>query len=190
MGFEDTSCSKGSLVAPENCDVTKHYPRILLASSCKLVMDAGRLEGHPLEQSGNHTVQNRNRFLVVMLRAMGLLDLFALLAVIAPRTWISASHQWLGMGDFPNEPIAGYLARSTSIWYAAYGLLLWFVSTDVGRYSPLIRCLAWMMIAQGIVIIGVDVAEKMPTWWTALEGPCSAGLGIGLLMLHRWTFER
>lgn len=123
-----------------------------------------------------------------MLRTTGSIDLLAVVAVVAPRKWIADSHQMLGMDEFPSEPIAGYLARSTSIWYAAFGLLLWFVSFDVERYSPLISCLAWMMIGQGIVILGIDLAEGMPGWWTLLEGPCSAVLGVGLLLLlKRWS---
>ena len=127
----------------------------------------------------------RKQFLAGMLRVTGGLDLLAFTAVIAPRSWIENSHRMLGMGDFPSQPIAGYLARSISIWYAAFGLLLWFVSFDVGKYSVLITCLAGMMIGQGLMILSVDLAEGMPGWWTLLEGPCSAGLGFGILGLQR-----
>jgi hypothetical protein len=130
-------------------------------------------------------MSDRNQFLVWMLRVMGGFDLLAFVAAIAPRSWISQSHQMLGMGDFPIEPIAGYLARSTSIWYATYGMFLWFVSFDVEKYSLLITCLAWIMIGQGLMILSVDLAEGMPGWWTALEGPCSSGLGLGVLVLQR-----
>ena len=120
-----------------------------------------------------------------LLRAIGLLDLFALLAVIAPRSWIDECHQLLGMGRFPIEPITGYLARSTSFWYASYGILLWFVSSDVEKHSQLITCLAWIMLAQGFVIVGIDIGEGMPNWWTVIEGPCCVGLGASLLMAQR-----
>jgi hypothetical protein len=122
-----------------------------------------------------------------MLRAIGLLDLVAIIAVFSPRTWFVHSHHMLGMGDFPHEPIAGYLARCTSIWYASYGLLLWFVSFDVAKYSQLIRILAWAMFVQGFIVMGIDIAEGMPRWWIALEGPCCSGLGAGLLLLQRRT---
>ena len=113
--------------------------------------------------------------------------MLALLAVVAPKHWIATSHELLKLGDFPTEPIAGYLARSISIWYAAYGLLLWFVSYDVDKFAQLITCLAWMMIIQGLFVIGIDTAEGMPGWWTAVEGPCSSGLGVGILVLQRWA---
>ena len=127
-------------------------------------------------------VSNNHRFLLGLLRAIALLDLFALLAVIAPRSWIDVCHQMLGLGRFPIEPIAGYLARSTSFWYASYGMLLWFVSFDVEKNSQLITFLAWSMVAQGFVVVGVDLAEGMPNWWTVLEGPCCIGLGVSVLM--------
>ena len=130
-------------------------------------------------------MSNNRRFLVGLLRAIGLLDMFALLAVIAPRSWIDDSHQLLGMGRFPVEPIAGYLARSTSFWYASYGILLWFVSCDVEKNSQLITCLAWVMVTQGLVVIGIDTAEGMPGWWTTVEGPCCIGLGASLLLVQR-----
>ena len=128
---------------------------------------------------------NSSRWLIRMLRVIGLLDLIAVVAVVSPRSWIVASHQALGMGPFPSEPIAGYLARCTSIWYASYGLLLWFISCDVRRYSPLITFLACAMLVQGFVIIAIDINEEMPSWWTWLEGPCCSGLGACLLALQR-----
>jgi hypothetical protein len=70
------------------------------------------------------------------------------------------------------------------VWYASYGLLLWFISCDVERYARLIAFLACAMVGQGIVIIGIDVAEGMPDWWTALEGPCCSGMGVLLLTLR------
>ena len=128
---------------------------------------------------------SRRRFLAGLLRAIGLLDMFALLAIIAPRSWIDQTHQLLGLGHFPVEPIAGYLARSTSFWYASYGFLLWFVASDVEKNSPLITCLAWMMVVQGFVVIGIDITEGIPGWWTLLEGPSCIGLGISLLVVQK-----
>ena len=138
-----------------------------------------------MDQSDASIEHHRSRWLVVMLRLIGVLDMIALLAVMAPRDWIAASHQWLGLGDFPEQPIAGYLARCTSIWYASYGLLLWFVSFDIQKYSLLITCLACAMFVQGFIVVGIDLAEGMPFWWITLEGPCCSALGAILLALQR-----
>lgn len=119
-----------------------------------------------------------------MLRTIGTLDLIALTAVFSSRNWIASSHEMLGMGLFPDAAIAGYLARCTSIWYASYGLLLWFVSCDTEKYSQLITGLACVMFVQGFAVTGIDTVEGMPGWWIALEGPCCSGLGAGLLLLQ------
>lgn len=121
---------------------------------------------------------------MVLLRLLALLDFCALAAVVAPRAWIAASHEWLGLGAFPGEPLVEYLARCTSVWYASYGLLLWFISHDVERYGRLIRFLSCVLIVQGIVIVGIDLAAGMPGWWTAFEGPCCSGLGAVLMVLQ------
>ena len=134
----------------------------------------------------NTVKPSRSKWLILLLRCIGTVDAIALIAVLAPRDAISYIHQMLGMGDFPAEPIAGYLARCTSIWYASYGLLLWFVSFDVAKYSALITFIACAMLVQGLFVIGIDVAEQMPGWWIALEGPCCSGLGAIILYLQ-WT---
>jgi len=37
--------------------------------------------------------------------------------------------------------------------------------------------MACEMIAQGIVIVGIDLDEGMPGWWIAVESPCGSGFG-------------
>lgn len=130
-------------------------------------------------------MSNRGRVLIGMLRAIGLLDMVAVLAVVSPRAWIGRIHLSLGMGALPAEPIVGYLARCTSIWYVTYGLLLWVISFDIERYAFLITCVAVTMFVQGLIMVGIDLAEGMPWWWVALEGPCCSGLGAMLLILNR-----
>lgn len=138
---------------------------------------------------GSGIVPSRSRWLIWMLRGIGLLDLMALIAVFSPHSWIVYSHHLLGMGEFPSEPIAEYLARCTSICYATYGLLLWFVSCDIQKYSLLITCLAWTMFAQGFIVVGIDIAVGMPGWWITLEGPCCSGLAVTVLLLQRATLR-
>lgn len=130
-------------------------------------------------------MSRRGQLLCWLLRTIGLLDLIALLAVFSPKDWMARCHAWLGLGPFPVEPIAGYLARCTSVWYASYGLLLWFVSCDVQKYSTLITCMACSMLIQGAIVMGIDIAEGMPGWWIAAEGPCCSTLGACLLLLQR-----
>ena len=44
-----------------------------------------------------------------------------------------AMHADLGLGRLPDAPIVGYLARSTSAFYAIEGGLFWVVSIDLVR---------------------------------------------------------
>lgn len=95
------------------------------------------------------------------------------------------SHGHLGIGDFPSETIAHYLARSSSLMYAVHGVLLIFVSLDVDRYLPIILLLAWMAIVQGMLLIVIDFVTGMPWWWTCGEGPLLWSWGIVTLILTR-----
>jgi hypothetical protein len=58
-----------------------------------------------------------------------------------------------------------------------------FMSFDVVRYRPLIAFLATAALVHGGVMLGIDLAEGMPAWWTALEGPAFAATGAVALTL-------
>ncbi len=123
--------------------------------------------------------------LVRLLRGLGAVNFAAAVAVIAPRSWLAGCHELLGLGPFPAAPIAGYLARTTSLWFASFGILLWFVSRDTPRYSQLIAFLGWAMAIQGVVVFAIDCSEGLPIWWIAIEGPTCLLLGISLLAFQK-----
>jgi hypothetical protein len=128
-------------------------------------------------------VTQRLTALVALLRILGLINFAAVVAVVAPSRWIVWCQELLGMGSFPTAPIAGYLARSTSLWFASFGVFLWFVSRDVMRYRSLIAFLGWAMVVQGLFMLGIDCAERMPGWWIVMEGPTCLLLGAAILRL-------
>ncbi len=109
--------------------------------------------------------------LTVILRLVGVLDMMAALAVPLPESVMSTAHQALGMGELPEAPLVGYLARTASGLYAMNGAVLLFVSRDVRRYAELIRYMASIAFAFGALTLGVDILEGMPLWWTIIEGP-------------------
>jgi hypothetical protein len=123
--------------------------------------------------------------LVVVLRALGLLDLCALGAVVLPARWMAAGHAGAGLGPLPPRPLVGYLARSASALYALHGALVLFLSFDVRRYGPVITFLAAAALFHGAVMLGIDLAEGMPFWWTALEGAAFAAGGV-VVLLAQW----
>lgn len=100
-----------------------------------------------------------------------------------PDRWITGIHQWLGLGEFPDRPIAFYLARSTSAMYALHGALFICMSSDVQRYRPLIRLLACCMMVMGGGLIATDVCSGLPVWWILIEGPFAVVFGALLLFL-------
>ena len=56
----------------------------------------------------------RQTLLRVLLRLGGCLLLTAFVAVLLPVSWMAATHEWLGLGEFPRAPVVDYLARSVA----------------------------------------------------------------------------
>jgi hypothetical protein len=46
----------------------------------------------------------------------------------------------------------------------------------------LIRFFASMAVALGLVMLGIDLGEGMPTWWTCVEGPSFGATGALVLI--------
>lgn len=126
---------------------------------------------------------NQERLFKLFLRVLGSVALLALVAVVMPYSWMNAIHKWLGMGKLPSEPIVGYLARSTSAFYALLGALLWVVSFDLVRHRLILRFLGVAIIVFGGILLIVDFVEGMPLWWRFWEGPINMAFGTIILIL-------
>ncbi len=123
------------------------------------------------------------RVLVILLRLSAAMLLVAVVPAVMPWEWMAAIHRWLGLGELPQTPVVGYLARSLSAMYALHGALLLCVSLDVRRYRPIVRFLAAMNIAFGSGLIVLDSAVGLPRWWILGEGPPLIGFGCLLWWL-------
>jgi hypothetical protein len=121
--------------------------------------------------------------LVVILRASGVMLLTALVPAVMPFAWMQDIHGLLGMGELPESPITGYLTRSLSALYALHGALIFFVSLDVRRYLPVVKCLAVLSVIFGAGMLVLDVSVGMPLPWVLGEGPSIIILGGVLLWL-------
>lgn len=130
-------------------------------------------------------VHSMERTLTWLLRLFGISSLFALIFVVAPHGWMRVIHASFELGVMPDSPIVWYLARSTSAFYAIVGGLFLLVSFDIERYRPVLVYLAWSVTLLGSVLLVVDVAEGMPTYWIVSEGPFVILYGIVLLYLIR-----
>ncbi len=123
--------------------------------------------------------------LKLILRLMGSSSLLALIFVAAPRAWMDSIHSALGMGALPDAPVVGYLARSTSAFYALLGGLFWVISFDLARYREILIYLGAAITVLGVVLLAVDWAEGMPAFWTVWEGPFVVGFGLVISLLSR-----
>ena len=132
----------------------------------------------------------QERLLKLVLRIIGSAALLALFAVIMPYSWMNAIHKWLGMGELPSEPIVGYLAHSTSAFYALLGGLMWVVSFDLHRYRPVLIYIGAAIIFFGVSLFAVDLLEGMPLWWSLGEGPFNVIFGVVIFTLARRLGEK
>jgi hypothetical protein len=121
----------------------------------------------------------------LFLRVIGSAALLAVGAVVMPYSWMDAVHQWLGMGRLPSEPIVGYLARSTSGFYALFGGLMWVVSWDLQRHRLVLCYLGAATIVFGLALFAVDIFEGMPLYWSFGEGPVNTAFGVYILVSSR-----
>jgi hypothetical protein len=123
------------------------------------------------------------KVLVVLLRVSGVILLTALIPAVMPFAWMDLIHRQLGMGTLPDVPIVGYLTRSLSALYALHGVLVFYVSLDVRRYLPVVKCLGAVGVVFGAGMLVLDVSVGMPLPWVLGEGPLVVVLGGVLLWL-------
>lgn len=123
------------------------------------------------------------KVLVMLMRLAGVLLLTALIPAVMPFAWMKDIHRALGMGELPEGPIMGYLTRSLSAMYAMHGALVFFVSLDIRRYLPVVKCLAVLGIIFGSGMLVLDIVVGMPPRWIAGEGPFIIVLGGVMLWL-------
>ena len=128
---------------------------------------------------------NHERFLKVFLRIIGTVALTALGAVAMPYSWMDAIHRWLGLGTLPADPIVGYLARSTSAFYALLGGLMWVISLDLHRHRLVLCYLGAAIVLFGAALLVVDIVEGLPLHWILFEGPLNTAFGIYILVVSR-----
>ena len=102
--------------------------------------------------------------LKLLLRMLGGICVLALIPLFAPRSWLDGGHQFLGLGKFPAEPIAEYLARSVSAMCAFYGGLLFLLARDIGRYVNVIKYQAVAIMALSVIGIFAGVRAGVPAY--------------------------
>lgn len=110
--------------------------------------------------------------LVIVLRGMAALLLAAVVPAVMPFAWMAAVHDRIGLvPELPDTPLVNYLTRSLSLIYAMHGAILWFVSLEVRRWLPVVKCLAVLGGVFGASMFALDYLVRMPPWWVVGEGP-------------------
>lgn len=109
--------------------------------------------------------------------------LLAVFAIFMPVRWMAVSHEWLGLGNFPESPLVDYLTRSASLLYTWHGGLLLLISFNVRRYRPLLIYLGIATAIGGLILLGIDLHAGMPAYWTLAEGPPVALIGCLMVFL-------
>jgi hypothetical protein len=131
-------------------------------------------------------MSSRERQLAIFMRILGGVTATAIFFVFVPYSVMNTIHDgWLGMGPLPADPIAGYLARSLSAFYAMVGALNTFLSFDVRKYRSVILFHVVFTFVFGVVVFGIDVVEGMPPKWRYGEGPMVIAIGVISYVLWR-----
>ncbi len=128
---------------------------------------------------------DRKLLLSWLLRLVGLIELVAFIAVIMPRSWMVASHAWLGMGQMPEGPVLMFLIRQASYTYGMHGISLWIIASDARRFRPLLVLNGISFLLAGPVFFIIDYTAGMPMWWTVADGPSCGFFGAAMLWLNR-----
>ena len=108
-----------------------------------------------------------------LLRLVGAVCLLAIIPWLMPRDWIVHTHAMIGLGAFPREPIAEYLARFSSALCAFYGGLLLLLSDDVCHFSRIItyQAIAIMLLSSLGIVLGSAAGIPL-SWMTADAVTC------------------
>ena len=120
--------------------------------------------------------------LQLFLRVFAIAPMTAVFAAVLPIGVMDDIHQAIGLGKMPEGPIVEYLARSTSMFYAIHGALLWYLASDLRRYRDLFWFYLWISLAFALGLFLTDLSAGLPLRWTLAEGPFVAAF-TGLIMV-------
>ena len=127
----------------------------------------------------------QERLLALLLRFGACVTLLAFVAVFLPTAWIRGTHEWLGLGPFPDAPLTQYLTRSAAALYAMHGALLWIISGNVRRHRLFVLYIIGTYLYLGTVLFVVDLRAGLPWHWVVFEGPPLFAMGLLSIYLVR-----
>lgn len=128
---------------------------------------------------------SRRRLLSWVLRLLGAVELLAFVALLMPRSWMEASHAWLGLGELPGGPVTMFMIRQASYSYGMHGVATLMLASDVERFRPLVTLNGVAFLLAGPVLSLIDYTSGMPWWWTAADAVGCVSIGAAILWLNR-----
>ncbi len=126
---------------------------------------------------------SRQRLQSWLLRLAGAVEILAFIAVVMPRSWMEASHTWLGLGEMPGGAVTMFMIRQASYAYGMHGISLWVLAWDVNRFRPLVILNGISFLLAAPVFFVIDYTSGMPPWWMAADTLGCAFFGAALLWL-------
>ncbi|HYN86652.1 MAG TPA: hypothetical protein VER32_15490 [Pyrinomonadaceae bacterium] len=124
---------------------------------------------------------NRDWLQAWVLRAAGAVEILAFFAVVMPRSWMEASHRWLGMGEMPDAPVLMFMIRQASYVYGMHGVSLLLLASDIKRYRRLLILNAVSFTLAAPLFFVIDYTSGMPLWWTVFDSLACGLFGVVLL---------
>jgi hypothetical protein len=123
----------------------------------------------------------RPRLQRTVLRIIAAASLLALPGVFAPRLMAEKLSWIMGFGQPPMIPLMLYMMAGGAAVFVGQAMLLWALSTDVVRYQPLVRLMAWCYVVIGSLFLWIDKQAGLPSWWIMMDGVGSFAAGAVLL---------
>jgi hypothetical protein len=122
--------------------------------------------------------------LVLLLRVSGVMMLTAVVAVFMPIEWMDWCHRKMGLGPFPEAPVAEYLARLASAVYTLIGVQLMVLATNVRKYAAMTRVTVGGIAAIAAVMGVLSVMAGMPWWWAVGDAATAIPLAVVVFYLQ------
>lgn len=126
-------------------------------------------------------LDRRQRLQRLVLRISAAASLIALPAIFVPRLAAEKLSWIMGFGQPPMIPLMLYMMAGGAAVFVGQAVLLWALSTDVVRYQPLVRLMAWCYAVIGPLFLWIDKQAGLPWWWILMDGVGSFAAGAVLL---------
>jgi hypothetical protein len=130
-------------------------------------------------------MMNRQRLQSWLLRLAGAVELLAFVAVVMPRSWMEASHAWLGLGEMTGGAVTTFMIRQASYTYGMHGISLWILAADVKRFRPLVLLNGISFLLAAPVFYIIDHTSGLPLWWALMDAGGCGFFGAAILWLNR-----